>query len=289
MSTPGSPSPSGPDLDPGHRRNRNLLAALAVVLVVVGVVAVVVIGTRSTRPADPAAAAAATLGRSPTPTQPTPTSTTPAATPSAVVTPGATGPTGPTGAPAVPKGAAGFGGPMVVSPGATPQAPLLEIFEDPQCPICAHFQEVFGSTITAMAQGNEARIQVWTMSFLDANLRNDSSLRAANGAFCAADQGRFLEYAATVYANQPVSEGTGWTDEQLAGFARQVGLEGAALAQWTTCQAALTYHAHVDAVEAAAERRGVTGTPTVKLDGAVLQLSGLTAADFRAKVTGATR
>lgn len=104
------------------------------------------------------------------------------------VKPAATGP--------VPTGAVGFGGPLVLNPSAPAGVPTLDLYEDPQCPICQQFEAIFGTAIGEVAKNNEAKVVVHTMTFLDYNLRNDSSVRAANGAFCAADQGKFREYIA---------------------------------------------------------------------------------------------
>ena len=44
-------------------------------------------------------------------------------------------------------------------------------------------------------------------NFLDDNLRNDSSTRAGNAAFCAADAGKFQEFHDAVFPNQPAQRG----------------------------------------------------------------------------------
>ena len=162
-------------------------------------------------------------------------------------------------------------------------------FIDPQCPICKQFEAIFGSAITELMKNNEAKVVVHTMTFLDLNLRNDSSVRAANGAFCAADQGKFHDYMSAVYAAQPAQEGAGWTDAQLGGLAQQVGITGTALDTWKACQQGRTYAAHISALETNSERSGVTGTPTALLNGTAMKLSGLDAAGFRAAVKAGAR
>ncbi|MBP9919288.1 MAG: thioredoxin domain-containing protein [Dermatophilaceae bacterium] len=206
---------------------------------------------------------------------------------------GGTAPTGATSAPgtanpasngAVPKGALGFGQAMVVNPHAQ-GVPTLDVYEDPQCPACALFEGRYGPTVAQLVQNNQVKLVVHTMTFLDMMLRNDSSVRAANGAFCAADQGKFYPYMGAVYAAQPAKEGTGYTDDQLKQFAVSVGV--ADLATWQTCQQSLTYQAHIAALEDTSEKSGVTGTPTIKINGTVLKLTGnpaeLTAAVQAAK------
>ena len=191
-----------------------------------------------------------------------------------------------TAAKATPKGATEFGGPMVVNPGAPANVPVLDIYEDPQCPVCAQFEQIYGPTVKALVQANAAKLVVHTMTFLDTNLKNDSSVRAANGAFCAADQGKFYEYMAQVYANQPAKEGTGYPADQLTSFAVKAGV--ADQQTWASCQASLTYQAHTLALETNTEKSGVNGTPTVKVAGQTLKLTG-NPADITDAVKAATK
>ena len=71
-----------------------------------------------------------------------------------------------------------------------------------------------------------------SIAFVDTNLKNDSSTRAANAVACASDAGKFLEYHSAVFAAQPVKEGDGYTDAQLTEFATTAGITGPALTTW---------------------------------------------------------
>ena len=55
---------------------------------------------------------------------------------------------------------------------------------------------------------------------LDDNLRNDSSTRAGNAAFCAADDGKFQEFHNQLFANQPATEGDGFSDVTCSAWPR---------------------------------------------------------------------
>lgn len=175
---------------------------------------------------------------------------------------------------AVPKGATGFGGGMVLNPGAPATAPTLEIFEDPQCPACKQFETVYGPTVETIVKSNQAKVVVHTMTFLDDMLRNDSSARAANAAMCAAEQGRFHEYVKASYAGQPAREGAGYSNADLETFAGQAIMPD--LTTWRTCSTEKWFAAHVQAIETASEKAGVNGTPTVRINGKDLKLTGST-------------
>jgi len=213
-------------------------------------------------------------------------STTVSAPDAGTATPTAAGTTGPAGQGPTPKGATSLGSAVLVHD-APAGAAAVTLFVDPQCPICGQFEAIFGPAVTELVKNNEAKVIVHTMTFLDRNLRNDSSVRAANAAFCAADQGKFHDYTIAVYAAQPAREGDGWTDAQLTSFAQSVGLAGTALDSWKTCQQAVTYRAHIAALETNSERSGVNGTPTALLNGTRMNLAGLDAAAFRAAVKAA--
>ncbi len=236
--------------------NRRLLAVLVVLGIVAAIVVAVLIGGRNSDASAGGAASIADAGNS-----------------------------SDAGEPAVPRGALGFGQAMVVGQ-AREGAPTLDIYEDPQCPMCGRFEAVFGETIRDLVESGQARLQVHTMSFLDVNLRNDSSRRAANAMFCAADEGAFAEYQTAVFQGQPDREGSGWTDAEFEQFATDVGLQDSALDSWRSCQESMKYLPHVQALQEASTQNGVRGTPTVHLNGAPLQLGGLTPELFRQRVLG---
>ena len=203
--------------------------------------------------------------------------------------PGA-GSTGSSASSALPAGATGPGGGIEVNPGkAKAGAPTLDLYEDFQCPICGQLEKLFGAQIRSMAAAGDIRLVTHTMSFLDTNLKNDSSLRAANAAACAADAGRFSEYHDAVFAGQPAKEGEGYTDARLAEFATTAGITGGALTTWQQCVKDGRHTAYAQAVQTQSEKDGVFGTPTLKLNGTVLDLQKLTPDYLTAQVKAATK
>jgi protein-disulfide isomerase len=186
-----------------------------------------------------------------------------------------------TGGSTLPKNVAAMGAGIVVNPSAPATVPTMDLYEDFQCPICGRFEQLFGMQVTQLVNQNKVRLVIHTLSFLDDNLRNDSSNRAANAAACAADDGRFLQYHAAVFAGQPAKEGAGYTDAQLASFAQTAGITGSALTTWQSCYSAKSHNQYVQSVQAQADKDGVNGTPTIKINGKTLDLSTLTAPQSR--------
>lgn len=173
---------------------------------------------------------------------------------------------------AVPPTAAGPTGGIVLNQGEVAEGvPTLDIYEDPQCPACAVVHGMLGPTASELAESGRAKVVVHVKTFMDSNLRNDSSKRSANGMMCAADAGKFAEYHDTVFSNQS-QEGQGWTDEQLQQFAQTAGITGDDLTAWQACQSEKTYDKYLDAVEDSSARDGVTGTPLYRVNGEDFQI-----------------
>ncbi|MHB1472746.1 MAG: DsbA family protein [Dermatophilaceae bacterium] len=204
---------------------------------------------------------------------------------------GNTGKPGGTGGSAQPVGVTGGKGGGILANAATAKsnAPTLDLYEDFQCPLCGQFEKAMGPSITSMAKAGEIKLVVHTMSFLDTNLKNDSSTRSANAVACAADAGRFLEYHAAVFAGQPTQEGAGYTDAQLTKFATTAGITGSALTTWQKCTSSGQHDQYVTDVQTAAEKAGVFGTPTVKLNGQDITKSLTTPDALVAQVKAATK
>ena len=181
------------------------------------------------------------------------------ATPTATADPNAKLPTGvlATGDPyeyGVPYGKAGA------------NVPVLEIWEDFQCPSCDAVEKANGAGIEALANQGKIRLIWRPTTFLDGNLKNDSSSRAAAAWGCAIDAGKAAEYHNTIYANQP-KEGVGYTDANFVEFAKTSGITGAALDTFTTCLNDHTYLPWAATSTQVFYDKNIPGTPAGFLDG----------------------
>lgn len=187
----------------------------------------------------------------------------------AVADPSAPVPTGVYGADGGAGGDYAFGVPF----GSNPDAPVVSVWEDLQCPACGAFEKAMGDTLKAKAEAGEIYLVTRPTTFLDKSFNTDASRRATAAYGCAIDAGKGYEYKETVYANQPEREGDGWTDEQLKGFAQEVGIADAAYTTFEKCFTDRTYvpwsKNSTDEFYAA----GVNGTPTVKINGETVETS----------------
>lgn len=187
---------------------------------------------------------------------------------------------------AVPAGATGMGEGFVANKDVAlvAGAPTLDIYEDFQCPACAHFEAVMGGTVRDLAEQGKIKLVYHFKTFLDANLGTTHSLAMGNAAMCAADAGSFQDFHDAVYANMPAQEGQGWTPAQVRGFAEQAGVSDDALDTWQTCVDEQQYATYVESTEEASSKADINSTPTVVLAGekvdfqAVPDAAALTAA-----------
>jgi len=146
-----------------------------------------------------------------------------------------------------------------------PNAPVLvEAFEDFQCPSCLRFTEdieplLFQNYIYT----GEARFTFRHNPFIGVE-----SMNAANAAMCASEQGMFWEYHDIIFANQLGENIGAYTEARLRAMAEEIGLDVGA---WQDCYDSEEYQGVIDADLAESRSRGVTGTPTVFVNGVMLQ------------------
>lgn len=191
-------------------------------------------------------------------------------------------PTAPAGAASSTPPAAS-GAAKTLTPG-DPAAVLIYI--DPQCPICAQFEQAFGAELKSLVAAQKITLDYHLMSFLDGNLKNDSSTRGANAMLCAKDAGKFPEYVEAVLLGQPAKEGDGFTDARLVELAASVGIAGEVRSAFETCVKEKTHLARVLESERTAEAAGVQGTPSVAVDGTLMDLGQLTRDNLEEVIAG---
>jgi len=175
----------------------------------------------------------------------------------------------------------------VVTGTKTSGVPVIDIYEDFQCPACKSFEERAGDAIKKLAEDGKATVNYLPMQFLDANLNNGSSARAANASGCAADRDKFVEFHDEVYANQPAQEGAGYTDADLIKFGASVGLDDDGFAKCVEEQTFAKWA--LNGVQREAENRPVTSTPTVFVNGQELDRTQYTPEGIEAAVEAAAQ
>ena len=161
----------------------------------------------------------------------------------------------------------------------------IDVYEDFMCPACREFESASGAALQQMITDHKATVQFHPIAILDRYSNGtEYSTRAAATAAAAAAGGRFREYHDTLYANQPAEGSDGLDDAKLIELGRSVGLTDASFADAVNGRA---YTGWATQVTETASARGVTGTPTVKVNGK--QLANPTAITLQQAVAAAAR
>jgi protein-disulfide isomerase len=142
-----------------------------------------------------------------------------------------------------------------------PNAPVtVEVYADFQCPICGQFDRGTLKQIEdKYVNSGKVRIVFNHFAFI-----GDESTRAAEASECANAQGKFWQYADTLFNNQAGENQGAFNDANLEKFAQEVGLD---MTQYKTCMDQHTYLGKIQTSSAAAQQRGVNSTPTLFING----------------------
>ena len=147
----------------------------------------------------------------------------------------------------------------VVFNGELTGVPVVDIYEDFQCPVCAQFTQLNGPYIESLIAEKKATVVYHTLSFL-----GPESVNAANAAACSADEDKFLGYHRALYANQP-AENTGvWSNDVLGILGQAAGITSKS---FTSCVNNMNYKGWVSNAAAAGAKANVNSTPTVFING----------------------
>ena len=136
----------------------------------------------------------------------------------------------------------------------------MDLYEDFQCPVCKPFEAQLGSTIQDLASQGKLKLNYHVLNFLDDKTGAQNSTPAANGAFCAAADGKFQEFHNAAFEDQ-VAEGEDVTDAQLATWAGAAGITGDAADDLDEVRRRRHLHRLRDSVNEAAFKIPASGAP----------------------------
>jgi len=145
-------------------------------------------------------------------------------------------------------------------------APLIEVFEDFQCPACKSFEESTGRTVKELAA--QGRVKVVYRPFHLFGEQPDpirgNSMRSAAAALCVPAP-QWLSYHDALFRFQPREGSEGFATEDLVAWGRDVGVTDPNFERCVTDQQKKPQVEQMTAY--ALQTRQVQGTPTVFLNG----------------------
>ena len=158
-----------------------------------------------------------------------------------------------------------------------PNAPIMvEEYADVQCPACGVFARgTLRQIEDKYVKTGKVKILFHQIAFIGKNTTdqalldlaaagNDESTRAAEASECANDQGKFWEYADTLFSNQAGENQGAFSDANLAKFAKQLGLD---MDKFNACMSDRRYLGKIQSNTNDSQARGVAQTPTVFING----------------------
>ncbi|MEV4288771.1 thioredoxin domain-containing protein [Nonomuraea bangladeshensis] len=141
-------------------------------------------------------------------------------------------------------------------------APVLDVYEDFDCPVCKDMHAKVDPTIQRLAREGKVKVVFHAVTIFRDEPMRSNSIRAAAAARCVPESS-WLAFRDELYAIQPAPHGvaSGFTVEELVGAARKAG------AQVDSCVRDQSY---ADAHLAETAKVRLEGTPTLLLDGKLL-------------------
>ncbi|MFD9304134.1 DsbA family protein [Streptomyces sp. NPDC060048] len=169
-----------------------------------------------------------------------------------------------------PKNTSGENG-TTVTVGKADAKKTLEMYEDARCPVCATFEQTVGPQVKKDLDAGKYKIQFIGATFIDKGIPGSGSKNAlsALGAALNVSPEAFLEYKTALYsaANHPEEKDDKFAkDDYLLTVADQVP----ALKDNAEFKKAVedgTYNRWALEMSKTFDKSGVTGTPTLKIDG----------------------
>lgn len=138
--------------------------------------------------------------------------------------------------------------------------PVVDLWEDFQCPVCSRFEALNGAYMQQLITEKKAKVIVHLLSFI-----GPESILAANAAACAADENKFLAFHSYLYAHQSPTENTGlWTSVGLLKAGAAVGLTSS---EFAACVTSGNYSDWVTNVAADGAKKNINSTPTIFVNG----------------------
>ncbi|WP_238335017.1 DsbA family protein [Kribbella amoyensis] len=153
----------------------------------------------------------------------------------------------------------------------------IDLYLDFRCPHCKDFEDEAGPAINKLVDDGTATLTYWPLMFVNP----DSSPRLANAFAAAAANGKARSYSDEMYADFAKS----WTNDQLIELGKQLGIDDA---KFETAIKDNAYGGWLQSVGQAATDRKVEGTPTVFVNGKMLEADQLTPEGITDAVTAAS-
>lgn len=175
----------------------------------------------------------------------------------------------------------------------------ITLFVDYLCPVCGEFEATNGQVLDDLVASGAATLEIHPIAFLDNRSQGTQySTRAANAAACVANYSpdAYYGFHNALFANQPEENTTGLDDATIIGLAVAAGatedvascVDDGDFVQWVAAETTRAMSGVLAINNLDPSFTGVTGTPTVLINGVPFQYSyPFDAAEFLTAVQAA--
>lgn len=159
-----------------------------------------------------------------------------------------------------------FNSPVNMNTMGNPDAPVkVDVWEDFQCPACKTYSEnIEPQVIKDYVDTGKVFYTFHHYPFIDSQVTTKESHQAANASMCAGAQGRFWDYHDILFINWNGENQGSFADKRLVAFAESLGLD---MTAFNKCFSSNQFSAEIEKDFADGANQGVSGTPSVFVDG----------------------
>ena len=157
---------------------------------------------------------------------------------------------------------------VIKKEGSSDPKVVLSLYEDFLCPHCGEFEKQFGPTVRKLISTGAVAADYYMVAILDSQ-GNGYSSRAANAAYCVADENKdaFQRFHDALFLQQPGEGAATYPDNaRLIELARQAGAGGSV----ADC---INKGRYTEMVQGLAGATGIQATPTIKINGQDYEVS----------------
>ncbi|MFF5204503.1 thioredoxin domain-containing protein [Streptosporangium sp. NPDC000396] len=149
------------------------------------------------------------------------------------------------------------------------EKPVLDVYEDFQCPACRLLEETSGATIKNLAAEGKVKVVYHPITIfpreMNKGITRANSLRAGAAVRCVAGGAPWIKYHDTLFAKQPSETVEGFKIEDLVAWGKDAGVTDPAFDKCVTSQEKSAAHAAYSTKTMAEVK--IKGTPTLHLNG----------------------
>ncbi|MFC4532891.1 DsbA family protein [Sphaerisporangium dianthi] len=156
------------------------------------------------------------------------------------------------------------GSTVMAKPGV--EKPVLDIYEDFQCPACKAFEQTSGPTVKNMAAAGQVKVVYHVVNIFTEEPTLGNTTRAAAAARCVPGGKQWMTFHDRIYKEQPPESKKGFALDDLVAWGKDSGVTDSGFEQCVKSQKYAQTQADYNK-KAAESKAFEKGTPTLRLNG----------------------